>query len=97
MTIAMAVFRCKSDQEQSELLAWLGGDDGLVKTRAYDGCHGIETLSGPDSVVALYERWESVEHHQAYVGWRMENGLVDLLEPWLAAPLEIADYDETGV
>ena len=71
--------------------------DGLVKTRAYDGCHGIETLSGPDSVVALYERWESVEHHQAYVGWRMENGLVDLLEPWLAAPLEIAYYDETGV
>lgn len=35
MTIAMAVFRCKSDQEQGELLAWLGGDDGLVKTRAY--------------------------------------------------------------
>ena len=68
-----------------------------MKTRAYDGCHGIETLSGPDSVVALYERWESVEHHQAYVGWRMENGLVDLLEPWLAAPLEIAYYDETGV
>jgi len=97
MTIAMAVFRCKSDQEQSELLAWLGGDDGLVKTRAYDGCHGVETLSGPDSVVALYEKWESVEHHQAYVGWRMENGLVDLLEPWLAAPLEIAYYDETGV
>jgi len=27
----------------------------------------------------------------------MENGLVDLLEPWLAAPLEIAYYDETGV
>ena len=97
MTIAMAVFRCKSDQEQSELLAWLGGDDGLVKTRAYGGCHGVETLSGPDSVVVLYEKWESGEHHQAYVGWRMENGLVDLLEPWLAAPLEIAYYDETGV
>ena len=97
MTIAMAVFRCKSDQEQGELLAWLGGDDGLVKTRVYDGCHGIETLSGQDSVVVLYERWESVEHHQAYVGWRMENGLVELLEPWLAAPLEIAYYDETGV
>jgi hypothetical protein len=29
--------------------------------------------------------------------WRMENGLVELLEPWLAAPLEIAYYDETGV
>ena len=97
MTIAIAVFRCKSDQEQGELLAWLGGDDGLVKTRVYDGCHGIETLSGQDSVVVLYERWESVEHHQAYVGWRMENGLVELLEPWLAAPLEIAYYDETGV
>ena len=97
MTIAIAVFRCKSDQEQGELLAWLGGDDGLVKTRVYDGCHGIETLSGQDSVVVLYERWESVEHHQAYVGWRMENGLFELLKPWLAAPLEIAYYDETGV
>ena len=97
MTIAMAVFRCKSDQEQGELLACLGGDDGLEKNRVYVGCHRIETLSGQDSVVALYERWESVAHHQAYVGWRMENGLVELLEPWLAAPLEIAYYDVTGV
>ena len=97
MTIAMAKFTCKSDQEQGEMLAWLGGDDGLAKTRAFGGCRRIETLTGQDSVIVLYEEWESVEHHQAYVGWRMENGLVDLLEPWLAAPLEIVYFDETGV
>ena len=97
MTIAMAKFTCKSDREQGEMLAWLGGDDGLAQTRAFGGCRRIETLTGQDSVIVLYEEWESVEHHQAYVGWRMENGLVDLLEPWLAAPLEIVYYDETPV
>lgn len=96
MTIAMATFHCKPGQRDG-WLAWLAGPDGLVHTRAFDGCGGVEALAaqGSDDVV-LYERWASVEHHQAYVAWRMENGLAELLEPVLAAPLEVAYFDETS-
>lgn len=94
MTIALVTFRCKPG-ERDDWLAWLAGPDGLSATRAFDGCSGVETLVAQDSDdVVLYEKWSSVEHHQAYVAWRMESGLADLLEPVLAAPLEIAYFDE---
>ena len=87
MIIAIATFRCKEDKKQA-WLDWLAGDDGLVKTRAYDGCQLIETLSSPEtSTVMLYEKWDSVEQHQAYVGWRLANGLGEMLEEMLESQL----------
>ena len=65
MIIATATFRCQEDKKQ-DWLDWFAGEDGLVKTRAYEGCQLVETLSSADSsTVMLYEKWDSVEHHQA--------------------------------
>ena len=70
--IAIAIFRCNSEEK---LLYHLSGEDGLSVTR-YDGAMRIETLLSNDSDdVILYEEWESVEHHQAYVGWRVKPAL----------------------
>ena len=97
MIIAIATFKCHEDKKQ-DWIDWLAGEDGLVKTRAYEGCQAIETLSSPDSsTVLLYETWDSVEHHQAYVGWRLDNGLGELLEELLESPLEVEYFDLTGV
>ena len=97
MTIAIATFRCQEDKKQ-DWLDWLAGEDGLVKTRAYEGCQLIETLSSPDSsTVMLYEKWDSVEHHQAYVGWRLANGLGEMLEEMLESPLEVEYFDLTDI
>src|SRR5665213_2507123 len=63
----------------------------LVETRAYDGCVSVETFvdsDQPDTVV-LIEKWDSRAHNEKYMTWRIETGLVDMLAPILAAPLEI--------
>jgi quinol monooxygenase YgiN len=78
-TIAVATFRC-SPEGRSALTDFLSGEEGLSVTRAYDGAIRIETLLSNDSDdVILYEEWESVEHHQAYLGWRVETGLADFM------------------
>ncbi len=78
-TIAIATFQC-SPEGKSALTDFLSGEEGLSVTRAYDGAIRIETLLSNDSDdVILYEEWESVEHHQAYLGWRVETGLADFM------------------
>ena len=78
-TIAIVTFRC-SPEGRSALNDFLAGEEGLSVTRAYDGAKRVETLLSNDSNdVVLYEEWESVEHHQGYVGWRVETGLADFL------------------
>jgi len=78
-TIAVATFRC-SPEGRSALTDFLSGEEGLSVTRAYDGAIRIETLlSNDNDDVILYEEWESVEHHQAYLGWRVETGLADFM------------------
>ncbi len=94
--IAVVTFRC-SPEGRSALNDFLSGEEGLSVTRAYDGAIRVETLLSNDSNdVVLYEEWESVEHHQAYVGWRVETGLADFLSS-NGIELEIADLTPTDI
>jgi quinol monooxygenase YgiN len=71
----------------------------LVETRAYDGCLSVEAFvdaDKPDTVV-LIEEWETRGHNERYMAWRVENGLVDMLQPILAGPLEIHFLDERPI
>ena len=38
--------------------------------------------------VLLVELWETAQHQQAYLNWRMETGLVDALSQFLAGELQ---------
>lgn len=61
--------------------------DTLVATRAYAGCEKVETyLEQNTSTLFLVEQWESAEHQVAYMGWRMETGLMDAIGHFLAGP-----------
>lgn len=94
--IAVVTFRC-SPEGRSALNDFLSGEEGLSVTRAYDGAIRVETLLSNDSNdVVLYEEWESVEHHQAYVGWRVETGLADFLSS-NGIELEITYHEPTGI
>jgi hypothetical protein len=53
-------------------------------------------MSNDSDDVILYEEWESVEHHQAYVGWRVETGLADLLSS-NGIELEITYHEPTTI
>lgn len=65
--------------------------DILPGTRAYDGCQGVEAYfdqNHPNSV-ALVEFWDSPEHHQRYIQWRTETGVMDAIGATLAGPPNI--------
>jgi len=60
----------------------------LQDTRAFDGCLGVTVIqdsADPAHVIAI-ERWESLEHDQAYRSWRAGEGAAVEMVPPLAAP-----------
>jgi quinol monooxygenase YgiN len=55
-----------------------------VDTRNYAGCQKVETFIDQESQnILLVEQWESPEHQQAYMGWRVETGFMDAVGPLL--------------
>lgn len=47
-------------------------EETLVATRAFDGCLGVDILVDTTDAAhfVLLERWESLEHDDAYRAWR---------------------------
>ena len=79
-----ALFQCQPGKG-AELLAILGSDQGLVATRAFEGCESIETYTdadNPDTIV-LWEKFATRANHEAYLewrlGWRGETDMNDML------------------
>ena len=63
--------------------------DALVDTRAFDGCISIDVHVEKDTeTIHLIEYWESLDHYEAYLHWRIENGLAELLNPILEGGAE---------
>ncbi len=59
--------------------------EALVDTRAWQGCQSVEVYTNadaPDDVV-LWETFDQRSDHEAYLAWRVETGLMDLLAPVL--------------
>ena len=64
----------------------------LVETRAFSGCEAVEVFSNaddPDSVI-LWETFAKRSDHEAYLAWRMETGLPEMLGPYLAGDLQVS-------
>ena len=58
--------------------------DALPDTRAYPGCISVDTyLEESTNTIHLIEDWETLEHQKQYLNWRVETGLLDVLEPLL--------------
>ena len=57
----------------------------LIDTRAFAGNEGIETYSDQDNpdLVVLWEKWATRAEYEAYLAWRMETGLMDVLAPFM--------------
>lgn len=79
---AVVEFPC-NEGKGAELLATL--KVALVDTRAFAGNEGIETYSDQDDpdLVVLWEKWATRADYEAYLAWRMETGLMDVLAPFM--------------
>ena len=58
--------------------------NALPDTRSFNGCISVETyIEESSNTVHLIEDWETLEHQADYLKWRVETGLLDILEPLL--------------
>lgn len=68
--------------------------EALKETRVYNGCETVQTfVERGTSAVFLVETWESAEHQQNYMGWRIETGLIDALDPYLDGEIDVHTFD----
>ncbi len=67
----------------------------LPETRKYDGCQGMDLYGNLDqgTNLVLHERWASREHHQKYLAWRTETGVMEKLGAALAGPPGIRYFE----
>ena len=57
----------------------------LPDTRAFDGCLSVDTyIEQSTNTIHLIEDWETLEHQQKYLEWRVQTGLLDMLDPLLS-------------
>ncbi len=68
----------------------------LPDTRAYDGCRGITVYSNQDnsSNLVLVQHWDSPEHHQKYLAWRTETGVMDRIGAMLSGAPSIRYFEK---
>jgi quinol monooxygenase YgiN len=81
-------FKCQPGMGEGLLEAF---STALADTRAFDGCVSVETYvdgDNPDTIM-LIEEWDSKAQQEAYLVWRVENGMIDMLAPILAEPFEM--------
>jgi quinol monooxygenase YgiN len=62
----------------------------LPSTRACDGCQGIDIFCNLDdgNNLVFREHWDSREHHQKYLAWRTETGVMEKLGAACSEPIE---------
>lgn len=63
----------------------------LGDTRAFDGCELVETYTdadNPDTVI-LWEKWADRPSQEKYMQWRVENGMMEAIGPFLTGPPRI--------
>jgi len=65
------------------------------ETRDYDGCRGIDAYFNAEDAgnIVLVEHWDSRAHHQKYLGWRTETGVMDRLGGMLAGPPSLRYFE----
>jgi len=51
-------------------------------------------LAEDKKTIYLYEKWDSKEDHQSYLNFRVENGLMDFLNPRLAGDFKVTYFSE---
>ena len=79
---ALALFPCNPDKGEGFLELLL---PALADTRAFEGCESIETYVDQDNPdhIFLWEKWATRENYEAYLAWRTETGMMELIAPYM--------------
>jgi quinol monooxygenase YgiN len=78
-------FKCNEGVGPGFLETLLGA---LADTRAFEGCENVEVYTDaddPDRIV-LWEKWTTREDQEAYLAWRTETGMMEMIASMMAEP-----------
>jgi len=67
----------------------------LPESRAYDGCRAMDVYFDTEDAakLVLIEHWDSRSHHEKYLGWRTETGVMAKIGGMLAGPPSIRYFE----
>jgi quinol monooxygenase YgiN len=92
MTITVILEVDVKPESKPHLLALLARF--LPETRQYNGFISISIHSEQDSSqVVFYEKWQTIEHYQAYLDWRTETGVMNELATTFNSPPSIRFFN----
>jgi len=71
----------------------------LPDTRGYEGCIGVQVVCNQDDPlnILLIETWETREHYEKYLAWRVKTGAIDALGRMLSQAPSIRYYDNLNI
>ena len=79
-----------------ELLSFL--EANLPNVRGFSGCLNVTIFLNKESWRMIFdEEWLTVDHHQAYIEFIVENGVMDELGAFLESPPEIKYLDRMSI
>ncbi|MCW8930824.1 MAG: antibiotic biosynthesis monooxygenase [Gammaproteobacteria bacterium] len=88
-------FKVRNDNVKP-LMAFLAKN--LANVRNFDGCSQVEVYHNPEEEKMIFDEvWESVEHHQQYLGHITDNGVMAELASFLVSKPEIKYFDSINL
>tara|TARA_B100000959_G_scaffold237535_1_gene256912 strand:- start:582 stop:911 length:330 start_codon:yes stop_codon:yes gene_type:complete len=56
----------------------------LPDTRSFDGCHALYFVQNQEDLSNLefFSKWDSKEHYDKYVQWRVDSGVMEELDKY---------------
>jgi quinol monooxygenase YgiN len=93
MSVTVLLEATVKPEEVSNMKSYLA--EILPDSRKYEGCKGMEVYFNTEDEdnMILLERWDSRQHHEKYLGWRTETGVMDKLGGMLAGPPSIRYFE----
>jgi len=84
-------FKVKS-KKIKELMSFL--EKNLENVRNFEGCSQVKVYYNTDNEIMIFdEMWESLMHHQKYISFISENGVMEELASLLISKPEIKYFD----
>ena len=96
MSVMVLLEAAVKPDEISNMKSYLG--EILPESREYEGCQGFELYfnTEDEAKMVLIEHWDSRAHHEKYLGWRTETGVMDKLGGMLAGPPSVQYFERTS-
>ncbi len=89
----LARFKFKTEEGKQSMKDIMVTPEGLTKTRTFEGCVSIECYEAEDNTLVVWQKWDSKEHHAAYLKMRTEEGLLGKIKEKLREDLEVVHLE----